>query len=105
MVASNVLDKLMPVAHWENLGQTDALILDVREPSEVRRGMVPNALHIPLHDLRKNLSALPKDRQIWVYCHMGQRSYFANRLLNEKGFESKNLSGGWAMYNFVKRFE
>jgi NADPH-dependent 2,4-dienoyl-CoA reductase/sulfur reductase-like enzyme/rhodanese-related sulfurtransferase len=103
MVACNVLDNLMPVAHWENLSKTDALILDVREPSEVKRGMVPGALHIPLHDLRKNFDALPRDREIWVYCHMGQRSYFANRLLNENGFNSKNLSGGWAMYNFVRR--
>jgi len=37
---------------------------------------------------------LPHDREILVYCAVGQRSYYASRALRLNGFPAKNVSGG-----------
>ena len=41
-----------------------------------------------------------KDRELLIYCHAGQRGYYAVRTLAQNGFNSRNLSGGiqtWQM--------
>jgi len=41
---------------------------------------------------------LPKDREIWVSCAVGQRSYYAVRFLLQKGYKVRQLSGGILTY-------
>jgi rhodanese-related sulfurtransferase len=81
------------------LPDTHALVLDVREPSEFKDGHVEGALNIPLPQLRARLGELPDDREIWVYCAAGQRSYYALRILRQHGYSSvRNLTGGFKTY-------
>lgn len=94
MIAGNVLRGDLPLARWEHVGQTDALILDVREPHEVASGAVPGAVNIPLNALRDRVGELPRDREIWVYCRVGQRAYYATRTLVQRGLRARMLSGG-----------
>lgn len=90
MVAADVLRGDMPVSHDPG----GALILDVREPAEVAAGSLPQALNIPLGELRSRLDELPRDREIRVVCRSGQRGYYATRILLQKGFRARNISGG-----------
>ncbi|HIH40638.1 MAG TPA: hypothetical protein HA221_03660, partial [Halobacteria archaeon] len=53
-------------------------------------------------ELRGRLDELPKDKEIWVYCKAGKRSYFATRILRSNGYDAINISGGYDMY---KNFE
>ena len=92
MIAGNVLSGAMPVAHWDS--GADGLLLDVREPLEVVAEPVPNALNIPLKQLRARLGELPRDREILVTCRSGQRAHTATRILLQHGFRAKNVSGG-----------
>jgi len=39
----------------------------------------------------------------WTYCFVGQRSYFALRLLSLYGLTARNISGGLLMYEAVKK--
>ena len=55
---------------------------------------VPNAVNIPLGQLRSRLSELPRDREIHVICRSAQRAYYATRILLQNGFKVKNISGG-----------
>jgi NADPH-dependent 2,4-dienoyl-CoA reductase/sulfur reductase-like enzyme/rhodanese-related sulfurtransferase len=98
MAAANMLRGDMPLAAWEKLEDTEALILDVREPFEFAMGHIEGAANIPLGDLRGRLSELPRDREIWVNCGTGLRSYFAVRVLLQNGFSACNLSGGYLTY-------
>jgi NADPH-dependent 2,4-dienoyl-CoA reductase/sulfur reductase-like enzyme/rhodanese-related sulfurtransferase len=98
MLAQNVLNGDMPVADWRSLGRSDALLLDVREPSEYSAGHVPNAVNIPLSQLRQRCAELPKQRDIWICCGVGQRAYYATRFLAQHGYRAWNLPGGWATY-------
>ncbi len=102
MIASNILRGYFSVAHWEDLTSSDPFILDVREPYELKKGYVENAVNIPLGDLRERMSELPKNREIWAYCLVGQRSYFAARMLELHGFTVRSISGGYKMYKVVR---
>jgi NADPH-dependent 2,4-dienoyl-CoA reductase/sulfur reductase-like enzyme/rhodanese-related sulfurtransferase len=99
MIAANVLQGDVSLARWEQLPDTQALLLDVREPSEFTAGHVEGALNIPLPQLRSRLGELPGGREIWVYCAAGQRSYYALRILRQHGYSCvRNLSGGFTSY-------
>ena len=105
MIASNLLRGYSRVAHWEDLAESNAYILDVREPYEFKRGHIKNAVNIHLGGLRNRMSELPRDREIWTYCYEGQRAYFAARMLDLHGFKVRNLSGGYLTYTAVKQFK
>jgi rhodanese-related sulfurtransferase len=98
MIAANALRGDAPVAHWADVRSPEAYVLDVREPREFALGHVEGATNIPLHSLRARMSELPRDREILVYCAVGQRSYYASRALRLNGFSAKNISGGMKTY-------
>ncbi len=98
MAAQNVLAGDVALAQWHEvagLTQRATLLLDVRTDAEREAGFIPDSLHIPLHQLRQRLGELPKDREIVVSCQSGQRSYFASRLLTQRGFRVRNLTGSY----------
>ena len=99
MIAANVMRGDAPVAHWKDILGSKALILDVREPGEFKVGHVEGAINIPLNSLRVRMHELPRDREILVYCAVGQRSYYASRTLRLHGFNARNISGGMRSYH------
>ncbi len=99
MVAANALRGDAPLARWEEVPGTEAMLLDVREPKEFAAGHVDHAVNVPLPQLRDRLGELPKDREILAYCGVGQRSYYATRLLRQHAFRVRNLSGGFQTYS------
>ena len=56
-------------------------------------------LHIPVNDLRKKLPELDPEKTCVVYCAIGQRAYYAYRILVQNGFKAKNLAGGYATWS------
>ena len=73
-------------------------VLDVRTPQEFAKGYIPGAVNIPVDELRSRLNELPHDKEIAVYCQVGQRGYFATRVLLQKGFTAANIGGGYMTY-------
>ena len=102
MLAENVLNGDMPVADWSKLSRADALLLDVREAEEFAGGHIPNAINLPLSQLRARYLELPKDRDLWLCCAVGQRGYYATRFLTQRGYRCWNLSGGYTTYRALK---
>ena len=74
------------------------LLLDVRTPQEFAAGNIPGAVNIPVDDLRARLEELPRDREIAVYCQVGQRGYLATRILRQRGYAASNIGGGYKTY-------
>ncbi len=101
MIAANVLRGDMELAPWRELDDTGAYLIDVREPHEFRRDSVDGAVNIPLGQLRARLHELPRDREIWICCEVGQRAYYACRILVQHGFRVRNLSGGYQTYRVL----
>ncbi len=98
MVAGNYLRGDLPLANWSELEKTTALLVDVRSETEFAGGHIPNAQNLPLETLRDRLDELPQDRDIWLICGVGQRAYYAIRLLLQNGLQVKVLSGGMQTY-------
>jgi rhodanese-related sulfurtransferase len=98
MLAENVLNGDMPLADWRAIHSTSALVLDVRDPEEFTAGHIPGAINLPLSELRARYAELPKARDIWITCGVGQRAYYATRFLRQYGYRASNLSGGYTTY-------
>ena len=73
-------------------------VLDVRTPEEFAYGHIPEAVNIPVDELRNRLGEVPRDRQIAAYCQVGQRGYLATRILLQAGFRAGNIGGGYQTY-------
>ncbi len=56
------------------MAQRQPLIVADAVPSEYRSGHIPGAINIPLQMLARNLSKIPTDRPVVLYCSTGYRS-------------------------------
>jgi hydroxyacylglutathione hydrolase len=80
-------------AAW--LAERDALVIDVREPTEFVAGHIPGALSIPQADLAVRAGELPTEQETLVVCAGGARSLQAAEFLAGHGFPRiTNLAGG-----------
>jgi rhodanese-related sulfurtransferase len=79
------------------INRDDALIVDVREPSEYGGGHVLGAKNVPLSRVAASGADLAKrkDKPVIVYCEVGNRSTSAAAALRKHGFTHVfNLAGG-----------
>ncbi|MFG0249638.1 MAG: rhodanese-like domain-containing protein, partial [Phycisphaeraceae bacterium JB051] len=73
-------------------------IIDVRTQAEWDAGHLPNAVHMPLHEIRDRVTELDASMPTTVVCRGGQRAYYASRILRQNGFKQiKTMSGGMMM--------
>ena len=99
-VAGGMLRGDHPQTDWEAIAiATDGpFLLDVRTPLEYSDGHIPEAVNIPVDQLRSRLAEVPKGRPIVAYCQVGQRGYLATRVLMQAGYAVSNLGGGYKTY-------
>lgn len=89
---------------WHELADELAkgkVLLDVRNPAELIKGKFKNSQNIPLDELRECLNELDKKIQYIVSCQSGLRSYNAERILKQEGYQVKNLDGAFGLYSKV----
>lgn len=99
----NEINGLVDTISVEELrNEKKTYILDVRTIEEYNLSHIDRAINIPLDELRENLKKLDKSKEIVVHCHSGSRSYLACRILKQKGYNVKNLIGGYIMYDIMK---
>jgi len=74
----------------------DLLLVDCREPEELRIARLPRAQHIPLREIPTQSADLDTEREPIVLCHHGVRSARAAAFLREQaGFRRvRSLRGG-----------
>lgn len=76
-------------------GKEDLVLIDVREPFENEAYNIGGLL-IPMNTVFDNLSQIPKEKPVVIYCAKGIRSMIVIQRLEEKfGYSNLlNLSGG-----------
>lgn len=90
------IKKVNPAAAYERI-QKGALLLDIREPEEIEMMAfdVEEQIFIPQSELGLRFREIPRDREVIVGCHSGNRSQSAILfLLKEKYDNVYNLDGG-----------
>ena len=93
-------DGLEPVTRSElarRLAAGDAVVIDVRPPSEFQAGHVAGARSVPIDEMERHLDVLPVDVEVVAYCR-GPYCVYADdavRLLRENGLEARRLEDGF----------
>jgi rhodanese-related sulfurtransferase len=83
------------VAQAAEMQKNGAFVLDVREPSEWAAAHIQGATLIPLGSLASRLNEVPKNRQVVVYCHSGNRSAQGRDILKNAGYTLvTSMAGG-----------
>lgn len=80
------------------LNKENPVVLDVREAGELAGGRLPNAIHIPLSQLKDRGGEIAKHaaRPVIVYCDRGVRGGAAVAALTRLGFTHvQSLRGGF----------
>jgi len=74
-------------------------LVDLRTPEEYAGGSIPDAVNIPLDELRSRMGELRADRPVLVFCQIGERGYIGARILHGRGRKDVvNLVGGYSWY-------
>lgn len=71
-------------------------LLDVRTPSEYRRGHIKGAKNVPLNEIAIYTPAT--NETLYVICHSGVRSKMAAKKLKKKGYDVVNVQGGMSAW-------
>ncbi|RJQ43757.1 MAG: pyridine nucleotide-disulfide oxidoreductase [Anaerolineaceae bacterium] len=101
-LAGNILRGDLKTVDWDAVDTLDRsayTLLDVRNPEELTIGMIEGAINIPLPELRARVKEIPRSKKVLVYCQVGQRGYFASRILTQHGLDAANLNGGYKTYS------
>ncbi|CAM4411003.1 FAD-dependent oxidoreductase [Paenibacillus phoenicis] len=102
--AENILSERVRVFVPQDLATRDeqtTMLVDVRSELEHANGHIPGSLLIPVDELRDRLNELDPNKEIWVYCQVGLRGYTASRILQQKGYKVRNLTGGYKLYQMA----
>lgn len=105
---ANIIENIVDNTQWyeiDDLVKNDEYILDVREEYEVSNGSIPNVINIPLGQIRNRLNEIPKDKKIYVCCQVGLRGYIACTILNQYGYNTSNIDGGYKTYSSIRYAE
>ena len=73
------------------------IIVDVRSESLYKLGTISGAINIPIENI-KLLYSLPNDKDIYVFCQVGDISGEVVELLTDAGYNATNLMGGYREY-------
>ena len=78
----------------------DPFILSIRSESQYAVGHIPGAVNIPYKSLftEENISLLPTNKQIVIYCYTGHTASQATAMLNVLGFDAVCLKFGMSSW-------
>lgn len=79
----------------------DAHVIDVRESYEYVAGHVPGAQHVPMHLVPLRVAELPQDKDLYLICETGNRSFQVGLYLARQGVRSHNVEGGTSAWRWA----
>lgn len=97
---SNPLIKKVNQKVAKSMFETDYIPIDVRYAEEYDDSHIPNAILLPLFELRNRMDELDKSKKYISYCHAGSRSSVATLILTQNHFDVVSLEGGMRDWEF-----
>jgi rhodanese-related sulfurtransferase len=98
------IENLKPAEVRTEMARNGVLLVDLREPDEIRDGVIPGAVHAPRGMLEfyadpatpYHLADFDRDRRVILYCAAGSRSALGARTLQQLGYRDvAHLDGGF----------
>ena len=87
----------------------DVQLIDVRTPGEYNRSHLKKAVNINMYSTNflTEIGKLDKNREVYLYCQIGNRSRYAAKILSQQGFTKVyDLEGGisnWQNYHEIEK--
>lgn len=69
-------------------------LVDIREIEEVKTGMLPGAIHIPIKEIPHKIQEFEEGIEYVLYCSAGYRSPYVCDFLRDHGVNAFHLEGG-----------
>ena len=104
-MAENVLSgdcNIVDPREVDDLVRAGWQLVDVRSAEEHAAGAIPGSINLPIDGLRDRLDTLGSGMVV-VYCEVGQRGHTATALMQELGFQVRNLDGGYQTWQATTR--
>lgn len=100
ILESITLDDLLVISKKEKV-----LLIDVRPENEYNAGHIPNAVSIPLAQLKKRLNELPKNKTIIAYCRgpLCVMAVDAIKILNQKKIKAIRMEDGYVEWKLKQQ--
>ncbi|WP_028645856.1 rhodanese-like domain-containing protein [Nocardioides sp. URHA0020] len=70
------------------------VVVDVRERDEYDAGHLPEAVHLPVHEIERGVVGLPAG-ELWAHCRSGYRAGIAASLLHRAGRSVVHVDDSW----------
>jgi len=81
---------------FAELDKNNSVTIDVRKKSEFDSEHLLEAENIPLNEINKHLSEIPKDKKVYLHCAGGYRSMIASSILKQRGWDNiTDIRGGF----------
>ena len=91
--------KEINITELKNALEDSFQLVDIRDEGSVIYGMIPGAMHMAFskfeNDIEDCVDKLQKDKRIIVYCQRGEKSKDIASQLEDLGFDSYSLVGGY----------
>ena len=94
--ARGALERVSGEELMQRVRKGEVTVLDVRPTQEYRAGHIPGARSVPVAELKRRLTELPKNREIVAYCRGPQcvMAIEAVELLRKRGFRASRMEQG-----------
>ncbi len=91
-------DRVTATKAFAQVSAGKAVVVDVREPIELKDGKVVNAVELPTSALGTSqweamLKNIPKDKEVYTYCAKGGRADKVAAALRAKGYKAYGSGG------------
>ena len=95
-ISSNRALEISPLEGLKKV-ESGAALIDVRTPKEFASGHVAGASNIPFDQIGPRIQEIcsEKEREIVLYCHLGQRALVAQQTLAKLGYIAVFAAGGF----------
>jgi adenylyltransferase/sulfurtransferase len=94
-----VLAATNPKVAYSLVKEGKAVMIDVREQTEIKEGMIDKAIWFPKSKMtsdknwKQDFQKLTAGKKIFLHCRSGRRSGEVKEILKQEGIEAENIGG------------
>lgn len=91
--------KSITVENAKKIIQTDAIVVDIRDPMSFAAGHIDDAIQVDNHNIESFFKETDRTKPLIICCYHGISSQGAAEYFSDQGFqEVYSLSGGYAAW-------
>lgn len=106
-VAENILAGKVKFFHWDQVeelpGDGSVTLLDIRPKVNFDNESIEGFINIQEGEVRNSLHLLDPAKPVYIICQIGLKGYAVSRMLTQRGYDVRNLAGGYRLWSSIFR--